>query len=56
MGTFRVLSGAQKAVCPENLSENEQFLDLIRFDQRSKLAELPDIWKKVGRDDLFKGI
>jgi hypothetical protein len=25
----------------------------VRFDQRSKLAELPDDWKKVGRDVFF---
>jgi hypothetical protein len=52
----QVRLGALKPLYPEQLSENEQFLGQIRFDQQSKLAELPDIWKKVGRDDLFMGI
>ena len=56
-GSYRdseqVRLGAQKAVYPEQLSETEQFLDLVRFEQRSKLAELPDDWKKIGRDVLF---
>jgi len=26
----------------------------VRFDQRNKLDELPDEWKKVGRDVHFK--
>jgi hypothetical protein len=50
----QVRLGAPKIVYPEQLSENEQFLDQVRFDQRNKLAELPDIWKKVGRDVAFR--
>ena len=35
---------------PDPLYASEQFLDLVRFEQRSKLDELPDDWKKVGRE------
>jgi hypothetical protein len=43
----QVRLGAPKTVYPEQLSENEQFLDQVRFDQRSKLAELPDFGKRL---------
>jgi hypothetical protein len=41
----QVRLGALKPVYPEQLSENEQFLDQVRFNQRSKLNELPDFRK-----------
>jgi len=51
---IRILPGAPNRTCLEQLSDNEQFLDLVRFEQRSKLDELPADWKKVGRDVRFK--
>ena len=51
---IRILPGAHETLHPEQLSENEQFLDLVRFEQRNKLDELPAEWKKVGRDVRFK--
>jgi hypothetical protein len=44
---------APDRTCPEQLSDNEQFLDLVRFDQRNKLDELPAEWKRLV--ELFMG-
>jgi hypothetical protein len=41
------LSGLNKASDPHYASE--QFIDLVRFEQRSKLDELPDDWKLINR-------
>jgi hypothetical protein len=46
------LSDLNKA--PDPLYPSDQFIDLVRFEGRYKLDELPDDWKKVGRDVLFK--
>jgi hypothetical protein len=63
---IRVLPGAQKELTADNsqlfglkkasepIYANEQFIDLVRFEQRSKLDGLPEDWKKVGRDVLLK--
>jgi hypothetical protein len=57
---IRVLPGAQEKLsayscqlsdlikAPDPLYSSGQFLDLVRFEQQSKLDELPDDWKKVG--------
>ena len=48
----RVLSGAPKRTHPEPYSlAVEQFLAMVRFEQRSKLAELPG--DLVGGRDVF---
>ena len=40
----RVLSGSPKLINPEPLQGGvEQFLEMLRFDQRNKLEELLDI-------------
>ena len=49
---IRIPLGALYRTHSEQLSENEQFIDLVRFTQRSQLDELPADWKKVGRDPL----
>ena len=48
----RVPLGALKRTCPEQLSTPEQFMELVRFDQRGLLNELPVKLEKV--DVRFK--
>jgi hypothetical protein len=50
-GDIPVLPEASSRIIPEQLSKNEQFLDLVRFDQRSKLDELPDDWNAPERSE-----
>lgn len=46
VGKFRVAAGVPNEIHPERHQIGvEQFLEMLRFDQRSKLEELPGIRK-----------
>jgi hypothetical protein len=50
----RVLPGSPKRTHPELPTlEVEQFLAMLRFEQRDKLAELPIDLNRSGRDDFI---
>lgn len=50
----RVALGVPNETHPERISPSvEQFLEMVRFDQRSKLGELPIDLKVSVRDERF---
>jgi hypothetical protein len=45
---------APKGTCSELFSDPQIFMELVRFDQKSMLSELPVNLEKVGRDVRHK--
>ena len=49
----RIAVGVPNKICPEQPKVPvEQFLNMLRFEGRNKLTELPSDWDEVNRDDF----